>query len=584
VLILAYVGVNLAQGSTIQSSNYAYSFVDRLMIISSADRQVHSSIKPYRRGDLIHFADQLISENNLSLIDLDNIHYLYDDSNEFVAPAKEAYDPDLIEYIDSTQTFYTWSSGTDNPSQVNRYRLSNKTLFGLFYKTPANFFEVNKKDFYLRVNPILSFGLGDSKEEDGFLFNNQRGVELRGGIDNKIFFYTNLIETQTRFPNYVNNWTARTNAVPGAGFFKSYKSTIFNSENSRDYLTAEGFVSFPVSKHVGIELGHGRNFIGDGYRSLLLSDFANPYFYLKFNTRVWKFHYQNIFAELSAKSHRDEQGDNLIPKKYFAAHYLNLKVLKNLSIGVMEAIVFGREDHFEFQYLNPVIFYRTVEQGVGSPDNAMIGLNLRWDILNRISLYGQFLLDDINLGKIFSENAGFWGNRYGFQVGFKYVDVLGINQLDMQVETNHVRPYTFAHRDSTASYATFNQPLAHPLGANFREYVLILKYQPLSRLLFDAKILFIDTGEDMNKLNYGSNILLPNENRPFDTGVEIGQGIPVDNMIMCFGVSYHLKHNLFIDLVYFKRDYNSELQENDLSTQYFSLGFRLNLGKPNLLF
>ena len=44
-----------------------------------------------------------------------------------------------------------------------------------------------------------------------------------------------------------------------------------------------------------------------------------------------------------------------------------------INIGLFESIVFSRPNHFELQYLNPVIFYRTVEQMVGSPDNAMIG-------------------------------------------------------------------------------------------------------------------------------------------------------------------------------------------------------------------
>ena len=80
-----------------------------------------------------------------------------------------------------------------------------------------------------------------------------------------------------------------------------------------------------------MELGHGRHFIGNGMRSLLLSDFSNNYFYLKFNTRVWKLNYQNLFAELSAVSANQLPGDLLLNKKYMASHYLSFRPRKTLK-------------------------------------------------------------------------------------------------------------------------------------------------------------------------------------------------------------------------------------------------------------
>jgi hypothetical protein len=59
----------------------------------------------------------------------------------------------------------------------------------------------------------------------------------------------------------------------------------------------------------------------------------------------------------------------------------------------------------------------------------------------------------------------------GLQLGAKYINALGIKNLDLQLEYNRVRPFTYSHRDSVANYTHYNQPMAHPLGANFSETI-----------------------------------------------------------------------------------------------------------------
>ena len=56
-------------------------------------------------------------------------------------------------------------------------------------------------------------------------------------------------------------------------------------------------------------------------------------------------------------------------------------------------------------------------------------------------------------------------------------DVLKLENLTIQSEFNLVRPYTYAHHNPVQNYAHYNQPLAHPLGANFSEKLLIVNYR-----------------------------------------------------------------------------------------------------------
>jgi len=373
--LLITVNSLFGQKTGLPLGNEAYHIMDRLEIKTDLVPDFHSSLKYHLRDDVVNYALKVDTARTiLSIKDRRDLFYIYRDNNEaFIGgrPDKSNVESQKV-YTDSTETFYTITENRvrENDEGSPYYFLSKKPLLKYFYKTPANLWEIDRKDFYIRVNPIIN-GKAFAAKDDDFLFLNQRGIEIRGGIDGKVFFHTSILESQARFADYVRDQIDEDQAVPGAGFYKSYKSRVVDTEDAQDFLLAQGYVGFNISKHVYAQLGHGRNFIGDGYRSMFLSDFGNNYFYLKLNARIWKFHYQTLFAELNAAGARDDIGDVLIPKKYTAMHHLSYNVTKNLNIGIFEAVIFNRNNNFELQYLNPVIFYRTVEQAVGSSDNAL---------------------------------------------------------------------------------------------------------------------------------------------------------------------------------------------------------------------
>ncbi len=225
------------------------------------------------------------------------------------------------------------------------------------------------------------------------------------------------------------------------------------------------------------------------------------------------------------------------------------------EIGLFETVVFARENHFEFQYLNPVILYRAVEHFIDSPDNVILGLNLKLNPGDGISIYGQFIMDEFKLSEV-KKQSGWWANKFGAQAGLKYMNALGVDHLDLQMEFNVVRPYTYAHRDtlpsypdhSIANYSHSNQPLAHPLGANFKELLFIIRYKPNNKVYMQAKVLSAIYGDDNPGENWGGNILLPLETREKDYGNVIGQGIKTRVMALNMDISYEVFHNYFIDI------------------------------------
>lgn len=582
------------QGSNIPLGNRAYHILDRIEIKTGLPTTHFSALKYYTRSDAVNYAlniDTLVGTVSLSGKDRSDLYYIFKDNNEWLA--NSTYPTTLVGenqvivkkiYIDSTQSFYTLDVTPSQASQLSsRYIEQEQPILKHFYKTPANLFEVNEPFFHLRVNPLINFSVAKAKDQEGLLFANQRGLEVRGGIDDRIYFYTNILESQQRFADYVNERIIRDRSIPGQGLFKNYNSEIFNSENAYDFLNSQGYIGFNVTKHVGVQFGYGKNFIGNGYRSLLLSDFSNNYLYLKLNWRIGKFHYQNLFTELAGNSTRDNPTDEPLIKRFMTAHYLGYKLTPNLTIGFYEAIVFSR-NQFDFNYLNPIIFYRTVEQAVGSPDNALVGVDLKWNLFKRFQVYGQFMLDEFKFDELFIERRGWWANKYAIQTGIKYIDAFGIDHLDLQYERNSARPYIYTHRDSTAAYTHYNYPLAHPVGANFKENLVLLKYQPFKNLFLNARWVNINYGEDPTGQNFGHNILLSHTTRPMDFGNRTGQGIATKVNIIGAELSYQLFHNMYFDLYYFNRMESSADEALDSRMSYFGGGIRVNLTQQYLDF
>ena len=419
-----------------------------------------------------------------------------------------------------------------------------------FYQVPYQFYSYSSKHFYFGVNPFLDIHLGKEKDSSAIIFQNLRGIDISGGIDQRVFFKSRIIETQSSFSSYVQDYISTHQSVPGAAFVKKYESQIFKIENGYDFLIADALVNFRATKHIDLSLGHGTHFIGSGIRSLLLSDFTTPYFYFRVNTSFWKINYQNIFAELSPQSKFIGTTDRLLPKKYMASHYLSINLLKNWNVGIFESVVFARQNQFELQYLNPIILYRSVEQAIGSPDNVLLGMHSHLNLWKRFSLYGQLLLDEFVIKELVVDNKGWWANKYGFQIGAKYIDAFGLPHLNIAVEHNRIRPYTYTFRDTVpANYTHYQQELAHPLGANFKENLVQIDYKFLPRWNINLDLLQYQKGLDIGLQNYGGNINRSHDDhRVSDYNNKIGQGLEKDVLQISIGAQYELFPNLFVSI------------------------------------
>ncbi|HEY1114440.1 MAG TPA: hypothetical protein VGE66_12800, partial [Chitinophagaceae bacterium] len=197
----------------------------------------------------------------------------------------------------------------------------------------------------------------------------------------------------------------------------------------------------------------------------------------------------------------------------------------------------------------------------------------------KFQFYTQFLLDEFSLTEV-RKNNGWWANKWGLQLGAKYIDAFSIPNLDLQLETNRVRPFTYSHRDSVANYTHYNQALAHPLGANFQEWIGIARYQPAPKWLLQAKAIYYKQGKDTGSVSYGGNIFYPNvpPYRQQENGYKLGGGVGSSTALASLLVSFQLRPNLFLESnVLYRRERNDLGLVSNPNSVVLSAGIRWNV-------
>jgi hypothetical protein len=427
---------------------------------------------------------------------------------------------------------------------------------------------VDKDDIVLSVDPVFNLRAGRDFDSERNTFVNTRGVLVQGNVQNKFFFYSGFHENQARYISYVDAYVRKNLVVPGQGRVKFFENEIF------DFSQAYGGIAYTLNRHFDFLLAHDKNFIGDGYRSLLLSDNAYNYPFLRINMTFWKFRYTVIYAVMQdlKTAHDPDVG---YFKKYSTIHHLDLNIGKKnkFTVGIFETVLWkpAASRGYELGYLNPILFLRPVENSFDSPDNELLGLNVRWKINSQHTIYGQLMLDEFLMDEVKAGN-GWWGNKQAFQLGYKSAGLFDLKNLNVQTEFNFVRPYTYQHRSEAQNYAHFNQALAHPLGANFIESVSFINYR-LKNWFGEIKVQYAKMGSDIGGLNYGNDIFKSYETRTTEYGHYMFDGLEGELKRYEFRVNYLVnpKTNFVIELGVAERTFTNIFIRQQTPEVWFSL-------------
>ncbi len=431
-----------------------------------------------------------------------------------------------------------------------------------------HFINVDEDDILLSIDPVFNLQLGRDQKAKRNVYVNSRGLMVKGNVKDKFFFFTQFHENQARYVNYISNSINRYDVTPGQGKVK------FLPDESFDFSQATGGIAYTLNKHFDFLLASDKNFIGDGYRSLLLSDNAYSYPFLRINMTFWKFKYTVLYAVMQdlQTPHDPNVGYD---KKYSTTHYLDINIGKKnkLSVGIFETVMFKQAASrgYELSYLNPMLFLRPVENSLDSPDNVLLGLNTRWKINGHNTIYSQIMLDEFLLSEVRAGN-GWWGNKQGLQLGYKSSDIFTVKSLNFQTEFNFVRPFTYQHRSNGQNYTHHNQALAHPLGADFIESVTFINYR-WKNLFAEIKFQYAKMAQNIGDLNLGNDIFESYETRTFEYKNYMFNGRESKLNSFDFRIAYMVnpKTNFNIEIGTVLRKFNYSIGQDDSQLIYFGI-------------
>ncbi len=498
--------------------------------------------------------------------------YLFPLNRDVNTRIESYYENDSVHFHSSMKPFAISELSDKMPldsiqSPIVKENKFNQTWFGRMLRK-EHLIYVNNDDLKLSIDPVFNFEIGRDNSAKDNVYVNSRGLLVQGSVKQKFFFYSGFRENRVSYVNYVSEFVNANNVAPGQGRVKFLGNHVY------DFSMAYGGIGYTLNKHFDFQLAHDKNFIGDGYRSLLLSDNASNYPFLRLNMTFGKFKYSVIYTVMQ-DSITDADNSGGFRKKVGRFSYLdfNFGRRNQFSIGVFETVISKRS--FDFNYANPVIFLRPIEYSVGSPDNELLGLNLKFKINSRNILYGQLLLDEFVLSEV-RNGKGWWGNKQGFQLGEKSFNIFKVKNLNAQTELNYVRPYTYSHQSSQTNYSQYNQALAHPMGANFYESISFVNYR-WKNFFVEAKYIYCQSGIDFLNSNVGNNIFLSYDTHPSDYGNYMLQGVVTTTTYKDLRVSYLVnpKTNFVVEAGVSDRTFKNTLVNSP--TKFFYFGIRTAL-------
>jgi hypothetical protein len=411
--------------------------------------------------------------------------------------------------------------------RVFKFIKDDPALDLVFYKHFLRI-EPKKENFKLRVDPLLNLEVGKdfAINPSGRLYTNTRGVIASGYVGDKVYFESMFAENQSFFPTYLSV-NAKTSAViPGQGRWKEFKKTGY------DYAFSSGFVSIQVLKNLNIQVGHGKQKIGNGYRSLLLSDNSFNYPYARI-TQQWfkgKVQYTNTYAVfmnlVSASSYVNPNTERLFQKKAASFQYLSANLSRVFKMGFFKGMIWQAGDkhnkqHIDWHYFNPIIYGNLITYGLDNKNNIVTGVDAKLKLTNKVNVYGQYMLDKAKTDSI---NA-----RWGWQIGMNYFDALGVKNLFLQVEYNNVKQGSYASSSSASdqSYSHYNQTLAYTPGSG-EELVLMADYK-FKRFFMNVRYNYQEVPQNIGATAIDSYVTIIN--------AKVGYLInPSYNLNICFGV------------------------------------------------
>ncbi|MFK7757820.1 MAG: hypothetical protein AB8B53_12895 [Flavobacteriales bacterium] len=413
---------------------------------------------------------------------------------DFIEEAREVYGtPDSLAHS-SLLPFSIKSSQLQNSffieDSAKYYSVAKAKLFR------DDLISVKEPDFKLAVNPLFHFSKGFELSDTSAysdtinLYRNIRGFKIDGQIGKRMFFSTSFLENIVFLPSWQRAYADSSLVIPGMGRHKDFKDSGF------DYGVSNGWLSYYPAENLNLFFGHGKQFIGHGYRSHILSHQSFNYPHLKSTIILLKGKLQVMWSLAGLQTlERKPLGE--VPESLFkrkAATFSNISYLlgRHLELSVAEVNTWRRYDDdtgslpLEYTAYLPVPFLGAVIKD--SPGHqSRIAANLLIKASPKLQLYAQSLI-----------------GAQSFQAGVRVNNLL-LNGLRVNLEYNQSRNVQEAN--SLVDFTHFNENLGHPLSANFEEFISRIMYRN-NRWNGSVTYTLIDADSKRNTLNFVAGYLM----------------------------------------------------------------------------
>lgn len=374
--------------------------------------------------------------------------------------------------------------------------------------------QVKENDFLLHINPILNETYSNNSEN--YYSQNTRGILISGQFDKHFRFVSTMIETQAFYLDYIDKYKQLNSVIPGSGRARGFKT------NGYDFSQSSGYINYQATKSLQFLLGHTRQFIGYGYRSVLLSDAPLDYPIFRAAYAYKRFQYSAGYAVFQSASAFDDR-TKVYSRKYSSQHLLSYIIIPQWEMGIFENTIFNamslNNNRPPEEFYSPIIFSHLFTYGLHGNKNVMIGVQTQICLLPKLKIYGQLAVDDLKI-----KNDSLSDNKTAWQCGIKINEPFKIKNLFILAEYNYASNGIYVGTSDKETFSQHNEPIAHILGNNFSEKNLMLHYQ-WKRLFLYVKINDAQYGTDAKRLSFiysSQNRSIENLSHVFQYKIETG--------------------------------------------------------------
>lgn len=214
-------------------------------------------------------------------------------------------------------------------------------------------------------------------------------------------------------------------------------------------------------KYKSLRFTFGRTFrtYGPYDKDRLLVSANSPAFdqvSLEFRHDWFRFHFWT--AQLD---HFTDPEDSLWINRFYSSHRLTLKPHRRLEIGISESILYGRKGgSFDFQYMNPFLFFYGEQFNTRNDENIYFGLDLTWFAHPGLILFGELLLDDFQIDFVTEPH------QIGFNLGISELGLLLSDRLQLVMDYTHIRNTVYGQNKFYNVYAHHGVVIGSSLGTD----------------------------------------------------------------------------------------------------------------------